>query len=388
MDFSEKFESMRPYNDAEVSEALGRVTAQPEFREIIKYLYPEDDTDEVVERFRNMKTVYDFQINFSGHAVRQIAKYTSDGMSCSGIENIDPSQSYLFIANHRDIVLDSAIMQVMLVDNGHRTSQITFGSNLMSSEMIVDIGKLNKMFTFYRGGSKLQVYKNALLHSAYIHHVLTEKKESLWIAQRDGRTKDGDDRTEPAILKMFVAGRKDVARALEELNIVPVSISYEYEPCDVEKVTEKYVSLKEVYSKKPGEDLQSVLAGIKGYKGRIHMAFGKPLNQTLKELEENIEDITPSELIDMLVDEIDYQLHKDYALWEGNYVAWDMMKNKTDYLGKKYEPADKDRFLAYISKRLEHATESKDTLEKLLVRMYAMPVVNYRKSKLAEKESE
>ena len=172
------------------------------------------------------------------------------------------------MANHRDIVLDAAILQYLLHKNGYKTSQITFSENLMMDQLLLDLGKLNKMFTFYRGGSKITQYRNAVINSAYINHVLKEQKESIWIAQRNGRTKNGDDRTQTGLIKMLAMGSEQVCDSLADLNIVPVTISYENEPCDILKVRELYLSRREKYVKSPNEDLMSIL-------GRNHRRQGQ-----------------------------------------------------------------------------------------------------------------
>lgn len=385
MELMKKIEEMGPYQDDQVEAAVRRILYTDHFKEIIKYLYKDQSLDEVIKKFEQVKTVNEFQTLLASHAVREILKHTSDGFTFSGTEALSPDSSYLFIANHRDIVLDSAIMEVALVDSGHETSQITFGSNLMSSDFLVDLGKLNKMFTFYRGGTKLQMYKNALLHSEYIRYTITKKRESVWIAQRDGRTKDGDDKTQSALIKMLAMGRKDFLPTLKELNIVPVSISYEYEPCDAAKVQERYISKREVYKKQPGEDLNSILHGIKEYKGYVHLAFGAPLNNTLEELT-NI-DVPVNDLIDMVVDELDNQIHKNFALWPGNYVAYDFFKKTSKYSESKYTQEQKVKFFDYVKSKVDSLKGDNNELMKMFVKMYAMPVINKRKTdKYSEEE--
>ena len=374
MELNHKFDILRPYNDSEVKSALSRILGSKNFRNIISYLYPDNDIDETLSIFRQIETVNEFQLKFSDYAVKKILEITSDGLTISGIDNLVKGKSYLFIANHRDIVMDAAIMQTALLNNGHKTSQITFGSNLMTSDFIVDLGKLNKMFTFYRGGSKLEIYKNALLHSAYISDVLKNKNESIWLAQRDGRTKDGNDKTQKSLIRMLLAGRRDYIQALKDLNIVPVTISYEYEPCDYLKVNECYVSRKERYKKTSNEDLNSILVGIMGKKGAVHIAFGQPIKPILNELEE----IDFNELASIVCDEIDNQIHQSYALQKGNYIAWDLLKNDKKYFEKKYSQNDKYEFSKYIDNQIAKLVEENSELRRMFIEMYANPVINYR----------
>ncbi len=368
------FDKLRPYNDSEAKSAITRVVDNVEFKKVLNYLYFNRNFDNVINSFKKIETVAEFQNKFSDYAVKKILKLTSKGLKISGLDNLDKTKPYLFIANHRDIVLDSAIMQVALLNNGHRTSQITFGSNLMTNEFIVDIGKLNKMFTFYRGGSKLRIYKNALLHSAYMKNVLVNENESVWIAQRDGRTKDGNDQTQKSLIKMLMAGRKDYLAALREFNVVPVTISYELEPCDYLKVHESHMSKLENYTKREGEDFNSVLTGIKGDKGEVNIVFGKPINDSLNDLE----DVEFNDLAAMVCDEIDYQIHKSFVLQKGNYIAWDMLKNSENYLDDKYNQDDKYEFLKYVDNQLSKLKDESSELRELFIEMYANPVINYR----------
>ena len=374
MDLFLEFENIRPYNDNEVTEAIDRIINEESLKYILSFLYSDKTKDEVIQMLKKINTVNDFQSLFSYYAVREIIRKTSDGLSFSGINKLDNCTPYLFIANHRDIVMDSAIMQVILLENNHKTSQITFGSNLISGGFVVDLGKLNKMFTFYRGGTKFQMYKYSLLHSEYIRYVITKRKESIWIAQRDGRTKDGDDKTQAALIKMLAIGSKDFLPALKELNIVPVTISYEYEPCDTRKVQELYISKSEIYKKQPNEDFDSILHGIQDYKGRIHMTFGNPINYILDEIQD--ENIPINELIEIIINEIDNQTYHNYTIWPGNYIAYDIFSKTNKYYKNKYNQEQKDRFIDYVKTKVSSIRGDNEQLTNMFIRMYAMPVVN------------
>lgn len=371
----EKFEIIRPYKDSEVKEAIGRLTEDPRFGEILTYLYDGSNLDELISLFKSIETIDEFQIKFSGRAVQRIIDKTSSGFSYGGLDKLDPNVSYLFVANHRDIVLDSAIMQLVLVSNGHKTSEITFGSNLMSSQFVVDLGKINKMFTLYRGGTRIEQYKNALLHSAYIHHSICNKNESIWIAQRDGRTKDGSDKTQVGLLKMFSLGHKDVCTRLKDLNIVPLTISYEYEPCDSSKAREIYIKGEGAeYVKHPNEDLESVIHGIRGYKGKVHMEFGEPLNNFIEELAK--EESDANEKIAKIAEEIDRQIYLNYQLNAINYIAYDLMMNSSRYKDK-YNSKEVLEFENYISKKVEKIEGDPNKLREYFLKIYGNPVANY-----------
>jgi len=374
MDFNQEYEKMRPYRDDEVPDVLKRVLADERFRFIIAYLYGADKVNDVYNSFRNIKTVAEFQSKFSHYAVREIIKNTSNGLTYSGLDKLDKNKPYLFITNHRDIVLDSAIMQILLVENNHKTSQITFGSNLMTEQFIIDIGKLNKMFNFYRGGSRMEMYNNAMLHSLYIQKVITEEHESIWIAQRDGRTKDGDDKTQTTLIKMFTMGKKKPYVAIKELNIIPVAISYEYEPCDRYKVWERYISARRKYKKGKNEDMNSVLSGITNHKGHIHMAFGEPIISVIDRCEK--ENSGLNGLSSTVASEIDRQIYLNYKLRAVNYIAYDILKNSKKYKNKEYTDKEEKSFVDYINSKIMVIEGDKTEFSKMFYKMYANPVIN------------
>lgn len=373
MDYTNEFEAMRPYNDSEVKDAISRIIDEKQFIHIISKIFTNKDPKEIIHGLKKINTVNDFQAIFSQPVVRGLLKLTAGDLTFSGSENIDVSKPYLFIANHRDIVLDSAILQLFLYEKGHNTSQITVGSNLMFNDFVVDLGKLNKMFIFSRG-EKMQMVKNAIIHSGYIKHVLTKKRESVWIAQRDGRTKDGNDMTQVGLIKMLLIGSGDPIPALKELNIVPVTISYEYEPCDALKVQELYKSKLGEYVKQPGEDYNSVLSGIRDYKGRIHLKMGKPLNSMLDNLKEIESDLNA--LLAGVRHEINTQIHRDFELWPNNYIAFDILNESNTYSGSKYSQEQKTLFLDYVSRKVNDLEGERVELTKMFMSMYAMPVFN------------
>jgi hypothetical protein len=376
MKMPEQFDTIRPYQDHEVKPAIERLVSHPLYPPLVKYLYGDADIDTLTAKFRSIETIHDFQHFFSKYTVGRIIEKSSRGLTARGTENIDPQISYLFVANHRDIVLDTAIMQWLLDEFGHRSSQITIGENLLTGQFMQDLGKLNKVVTFFRGGSKVEQYRNALTSSAYINYVIKEQKESIWIAHRNGRTKDGNDRTQTGLIKMLSAGNQDICGELAGLNIVPVTISYEIEPCDILKVRELYISKRQEYKKAPDEDFKSVLAGITGEKGRISFAFGKPLNAFILSLKS--EHLHASELIDRITGEIDRQIHTDYFLWPGNYLAFDLLHH-TDEYREQYSEGEKRSFEAVMQKKIGTLEGfDQDELRRMYLQMYANPVINKR----------
>lgn len=371
---NDQFELIRPYNDEEVKPALERVMSNSNFKHVINYLYESCAHKEIIDSFGLIDSVSSFQKTFSDYAVDKVIEKTSGGLTFGGLENLEKSKPYLFIANHRDIVLDAAFLQSVLIKNNFNTTQITFGSNLMSSQFIIDLGKMNKMFTFYRGGSRIEQYQNAILHSKYIHFTIEEKKDSIWIAQRDGRTKNGNDRTQIALIKMLSMGYDDICDALKNLNIVPVSISYEYEPCDHFKVKETIYSQKEKYIKAPNEDLESVLYGITSYKGKIHLEFGKPLNDFINQLDKSC--YNRNEIAEVVVKELDYQILTNFKLNKNNYISYDLMHGSDVFLNKYYSIEDLNHFVEYVNKKIKFVEIEEKIFKKYFYEMYATPIVN------------
>lgn len=275
-----QFENTRPYNDQEIPSAVARVAASPFFGNIVQYLFPKQDTEYIRKEFLKLKTVKEFQQKFMLQALNSILRQTSKGLQYEGFEQLKPEQNYMFIANHRDILLDAALLQVILDKHQLDTSEITFGSNLMQGGLVIDIGKMNKMFRIVRGGSVHDFYRNSMEVSSYMRYAILEKHQSVWIAQRNGRTKDGIDRTDPALVKMIASSRKEKkpVGALAAMHITPVSVSYEWEPCAALKAREMCLSQQGSYTKAPGEDTQSVMSGIVDFKGHVHFTICQPLS--------------------------------------------------------------------------------------------------------------
>ena len=259
------FDDIRPYRDEEIPAAMHRIADNDLFPLLSSFAFPDRNVEDVRAEVRSISTVYDFQKQMMWYVNEQIVKRSMSSYTVSGIENLDPSGHYLFVSNHRDIMLDASVLQNVLHAHGFQTSEITFGANLMSSSLVIDIGKSNKMFKVERGGNMKDFYKSSVHLSEYIRHVVTEKGESVWIAQRNGRTKDGNDATDQGIIKMFgISKREDKIKALSELNIVPLSISYEWETCDYMKALELYQSRSEKYVKKRGEDITFLRRIVRG----------------------------------------------------------------------------------------------------------------------------
>lgn len=366
------FDDIRPYYDNEARGVMRRIQNDPLFMKLVNHLWPTMTQEEAFAKADKVTSNMAFQLEFMHQAIRVIVSRSSTGLTCSGFENVDPNQAYLYIANHRDILLDSAILQILLVEHGFQTSEITFGNNLMQGGFITDFGKLNRMFTVLREGNSRELYEISQKLSAYIRHTITEKNVSVWIAQRNGRTKDGNDMTQTGLIKMLnMSGGKNFSESIKQLKIVPLTISYEYEPCDDLKVQESYLSsLHSKYVKAPGEDLNSILTGILQPKGRIHMTVGKPIDSELLEIEKISNE---NEKIKHLVNCIDEQLYANYKLWPVNYIANDIANDSKEF-SSYYTEEEKNNFINYIKQKTSKLKGDDQSLFNLFISMYANPV--------------
>lgn len=369
----DKFDDIRPYHDNEVNDGLKRIVENKYFPVIVQYLFPERTVQEVIDELMQIHSAFDFQKKFMHGAICSIVKQTSDGLSFGGFENLKRDESYLFVANHRDILLDSAMLQVLLVDHGMETSEISFGSNLMMNPFVIEAGKVNRMFKVERSINSKESLLMSKKLSEYILHTITEKHLSVWIAHRKGRAKNGIDKTDTVILKMFeMANTTDFVSHFKALRIVPVTVSYEYEPCGKYKVNELYQSRNTEYIKQPGEDLNSILKGITEYKGRIHLQMGKPIVQELDAL---VEINNKNEKYQLICDLIDKQIYKNYKLWPTNYIAYDLLTNENKYQSH-YTQSEKDKFISIMNSELDSIKINNPDSVKIYLEMYANPVIN------------
>ena len=367
------FDDIRPYTDAEIPAAMHRIAESPALPIVASYVFPDKSLDEVRQLLCSFKTIRDFQMGVMYHANEQIINNTTTEFTCDGLQQLDKDKPYLFVSNHRDIMLDASLLQNALVDYGMDTAQITFGANLMMNPLVVDVGKSNKMFKVERpGGNIKDFYKGSLHLSEYIRRVVVDKKESVWIAQRNGRTKNGDDKTDQGIIKMFcMSNSEDKVAALADLHIVPVSVSYEWESCDILKAIELYESLNVKYIKKPGEDLNSILTGITQSKGRVHFQVCPMLLES--ELR-GLADCPNNEYHKLVAQLIDRRIISSYRLWPNNYIAYDMLTD-TNTFRTKYTDEERNAFDSQI-KKLERFDCNLDVLRDIFIKIYANPVRN------------
>ncbi len=369
------FDAIRPYNDTEVVEIIGRLVKEEAFIRFSQQLFPGFSKEMIVKALSEVKTIKEFQSNFIVRLAQHIVDHTTKGITIDGLDNLDPNESYLFISDHRDIILDSALLNVMLHNNGFETTEIAIGSNLLIQPWISDLVKLNKSFVVQRNVSVREMLTSSKQLSSYIQYALNTKKASIWIAQREGRTKDGDDRTQQSLLKMLQMsnGDKTFPEYFKSLRIVPVAISYEYEPCDAMKTIELYKKETDKdYKKTPKDDLRSMIRGMVNEKGRVNFVIGKPISEMLDVIEK-MED--SRDKYKALADVIDYRIHKNYKLWPDNYIAYDIV-NKTNEFESKYTKEEKDLFLKHMEKKISSEEGDMDRLSQLFFEIYANPVKN------------
>ncbi len=373
------FDDIRPYFQEEIPAAMQRIASSDGFPIIASYVFPDRSVQEVREEVRSIQTIEEFQTKVMRKFNDQVIKRSISQFSFEGLGHIEHDVPYLYVSNHRDIVLDSSLLQNVLHINGYSTTEITFGANLMSGPLIIDIGKSNKMFRVERGGTPKEFYRCSLHLSEYIRHVIRDKHQSVWIAQRNGRTKDGNDRTDQGIIKMFsVSDSADKINSLDSLHIVPVSVSYEWESCDFLKAFELYMSRSQKYIKRPGEDITSILTGIMQDKGRVHFEVCPPIRRS--ELEA-FNDLTQNEYHQQVARIIDQRIRTHYRLWPNNYIAHDMLYGQTTYQSM-YTEAEKQAFLDRIAtldkmaQKEQYAVSDLDALHEIFLGIYANPINN------------
>ncbi len=366
-----QFDDIRPYRDEEIPAAMKRIAASEFFPLLATYVFPEEELETVRGRVARIRTTYEFQEQVMKRVNEQVIERSISSFTWEGLDRLDPAQRYLFVSNHRDIMLDASLLQYLLFTNGHQTSEITFGANLMSSQLVIDIGKANKMFRIERGGNMKDFYRSSLHCSEYIRHTITEKRQSVWIAQRNGRTKDGNDLTDQGIVKMFCMSKPfDKIAALAELHIVPMTISYEWEPCDILKALERYESQFTRYTKKPGEDLNSILTGILQPKGAVHIALGKPLDE---ELLAQFDACTHNEYHKQVTRLLDHAIRSQYRLAPNNYIAHDLRYGQQRH-ADRYTPAQKEAFIDRLEELARFEVDDADQLRDIFLGIYAAPV--------------
>ena len=373
-----KYDSIRPIAPEELPEVFDRLLQNPQFCQVLAWLYPGVPVEAIGQKMRQCKTNLDFQKAFCYEFLKKLLAKASLGIDAD-FSNIDLAKRYTFVSNHRDIVLDSALLHVLLFDAGcATTTEIAIGDNLLKLPWVKDLVRINKSFIVLRDLPMRQMLAASKLLAEYMHFVIDEKNDNIWIAQREGRAKNSDDRTQEAILKMMaMGGEGSLRQRLLELHIVPLAISYEFDPCDFLKAREMQLRRDvEGWKKGPMDDVVSMKTGIMGYKGHIHYHCAPCLDSWLETLPE---DMPKNEFYAAVAHRLDEQIWSGYRLYPSNYVALDMLRGTAAH-ADKYTPADRQKFEAYVSAQLAKITDlpnpDHDFLRSRLLEMYANPAVN------------
>ena len=369
----QRFDAIRPFYDSEINEALHDVANHPMMKTMMNFTFPEVEDEVWKEQLKKTHSIRDFQCNFIYNTIQKVLEKSSEGLTTSGFEKLEKNESYLFISNHRDILLDTTLLNVCLFEHGLVMTASAIGDNLVKKAFLNTLAKLNRNFLVLRGLTPREMLQSSKLLAEYIGHLLLRENRSVWIAQREGRTKDGNDETNPGVLKMIGMG-SDEANLMDyfkKLKIVPVSISYEYDPTDVLKMPQLMAEANnEVYIKEKNEDFMTILSGIMGTKKRIHISVGDVLD---KEIDQIVaENDNANKQIQALAQTIDDVVLKNYQLWPTNFIAYDIL-NGTDKYAHKYKESEKSLF----ERRLEMRIGSDNPVTRQgFLSMYANPVVN------------
>jgi 1-acyl-sn-glycerol-3-phosphate acyltransferase len=369
----QKFDAIRPFYETEVNEALQSVIPHPMMKALMNFTFPEMDDEVWKAQLKKTHSIRDFQCNFIYQTVQKILENSSDGLTTSGFEHLEKNNSYLFISNHRDILLDTTLLNASLFQNGHLMTASAIGDNLVQKSFIKTLARLNRNFLVLRGLSPREMLQSSKLLSEYMGQLLLHENRSVWIAQREGRTKDGNDETNPGVLKMIgmASDEADVMQYFKKLKIVPVSISYEYDPTDVLKMPQLLAEANnEVYVKSKNEDLNTILSGVMGQKKRIHLHIGKVLDTEIDQIV--AENDSSNKQIQALAQKIDDAVLSNYKLWPTNFIAYDIVHKSSTY-SHLFTESEKSLFERRLEMRI--GLDNPIALEGFLA-MYANPVVN------------
>lgn len=371
-----KFDHIRPFYDSEVNEAICSVVQHPMMKALMSFAFPDVEESVWAEQLRKTHSKRDFQVNFIYPAVQKVLEKSSDGLTTSGFEKLDKHTPYLYISNHRDIILDTSLINVSLYDHGLVMTASAIGDNLVQKAFLHILSRLNRNFLVQRGLSPRELLHSSKLMSEYIYQLLLRENRSVWIAQREGRTKDGNDTTQQGVLKMLAmaSDEENLMDYFKKIKIVPVSISYEYDPTDMLKMPRLMAEANdEVYIKEKNEDFMTLISGIMGQKKRIHIEVGDVLDTELDKIAEG--QGNQNKQIQALAQVIDDSILSSYKLWPTNYIAYDLL-NETNQFASHYTEKEKLLFERRLEMRID--IENKIVREGFLA-MYANPVVNKMK---------
>lgn len=371
-----KYDHIRPYHDNEVNHALNKLGAHPMVKSMLKFIYPQASDEYIQEQLINCNSIRDFQTKIIARGIQNVLSRSSHGLTTSGFDELDKDTAYFYMSNHRDILLDTCLLNISLFNHDLVMTASAIGDNLVKKSFLLELAKLNRNFLVQRGLGPREMLKSSKLMSEYIAKNLLEDDRSVWIAQREGRTKDGNDVTQQGVLKMIALGRgkMPVFDYFKKIKIIPVSISYEFDPTDMFKMPELLAKhYEEEYIKSTNEDFNSILKGLTGQKKRIHIHAGQPLDMELNAISDSGESLNKQfQQLALLVDQ---SIHATYKLWPTNYLAYDMLYNTNKYAAE-YTEKEHRQFVRRVECRID--AKDKVALSNFLA-MYANPVVNKEK---------
>ncbi len=371
----ENFDNIRSVEDDEVKDAILKLTENQYFVKLLSHIYQGQNINDVIAKLLKIETIREFQEQTIEALLNDIIHDTISKLTYSGLENIQADKSYLYISSHRDIILDSVLMNKILHENGFETSEVAIGGNLLIYPWIETLVRLNRSFIVQRGlhGKEMLLASKQL--SSYIRKKLIRDKKSVWIAQREGRTKDGNDKTQIALLKMInMSGTGRIDENFKELNIIPLSVSYEYETCIIHKVESVYAKRHNIkHEKTEEEDLKSMTNGLFGQKGKVHVHFGKQLDDF-----DGITDISnTNQKFELIAKQIDTEIYKNFKLTANNYMAHDLFYQSSEYFAQgKYTKKQLDKFLENAQSKIANIKGNQDELKSIFFEIYATPIDN------------
>lgn len=382
IDTEHDFSDIAPYDDYQFHEKITNLVKEPGFEHAVRYVMPDVDYKAFSDMLLTVKTCDDFQLKIMGPFLEMLVRTTTSGLSVSGLENYTDGSVFTFITNHRDIVLDASFLNLCFIRENKSLTEVAIGNNLLIYEWITDLVKLNRSFIVKRGEKVTKALEAAKHLSAYIHYAIGTKHESVWIAQREGRAKDSNDRTQESLVKMLAFGPKDTKSNILALNLLPVSISYEYDPNDYLKAREFLLRRRDPdFKKSQRDDLFSMETGILKQKGRVHFSLGRCINPQLEAFKSD----NRTEIIHHACSLIDRAIHCGYRIYPGNYIAFDML-NGTSIYADKYSAEDVRTFNDYLDAQLakvdvpDITADEREFMHGMMLTMYANPLQNQREA--------
>lgn len=384
------FSDIAPYDDSEFHARMEQLVKEPGFLHAINYTMPPEDVPVLIEELLKIDNKHDFQTQVMFPFLEMLAKKTTSGITLGGVKYLNPSMSYTFITNHRDIVLDASFLNLAFLRRGFPTSEVAIGNNLLIFDWITDLVRLNKSFIVKRNTGLREGLEAAKKLSAYIHYCILEKHESVWIAQREGRAKDSSDHTQESLVKMLAIGGQGMFMdKMKEINLMPVCISYEYDPNDYLKAKEFLMKRRNPdFKKSQRDDLFSMETGLLQFKGKVHFQLTPRINSKLDQLGDFSDNNRSARHVGCIIDQA---IHRSYEIFDINYIAYDLLNNSHRF-ERKYTPEKKFEIIGYFNSQLDKVdvaditAEEREYMWEMMLTMYSNPLRNKLKALLGGME--